>query len=112
MVFGLYDESFAINSTIKVPENVDKGWVMFFVTLLNHTYWVLGATLGGVFGSFISFNIEGLEFVMTALFIVIFVEQSMREEIHLSSLVGLGASIVCLLIFGANNFIIPAMIQS
>lgn len=110
MIFGLCDESFVINSTINVPDNVDKGWVMFFVTLLNHSYWVLGATLGGVFGSLISFNTEGLEFVMTALFIVIFVEQWLKEEKHISSLVGLGVSIVCLLVFGANNFIIPAML--
>ncbi|HWO98842.1 MAG TPA: azaleucine resistance protein AzlC [Bacillus sp. (in: firmicutes)] len=110
MIYGLCDESFAINSTINVPKNVDKGWVMFFVTLLNHSYWVLGATLGGIFGSFIKFNTEGLDFVMTALFVVIFIEQWMKEEKHISSLVGLGASIVCLIIFGGNHFIIPAMI--
>lgn len=110
MVFGLCDESFAINSNITVPKNVDKGYVMFFVTLLNHLYWVLGATLGGIFGSFIKFNTEGLDFVMIALFVVIFIEQWMKEEKHISSLVGLGASIVCLIIFGGNNFIIPAMI--
>lgn len=110
MIFGLCDESFAINNTIKVPENVDKGWVMFFVTVLNQVYWVLGATLGGVFGSFINFNTEGLEFVMTALFVVIFLEKWMSEEKHYSSLVGLAASIICLIIFGGSHFIIPAMI--
>lgn len=110
MIFGLCDESFAINSTINVQKNVDKSLVMFFVTLLNHSYWVIGATLGGIFGSFIKFNTEGLEFVMTALFVVIFIEQWMKEEKHISSLVGLGASIVCLIAFGGNNFIIPAMI--
>ncbi|MGG1679466.1 azaleucine resistance protein AzlC [Neobacillus sp. NRS-1170] len=110
MIFGLCDESFAINNTINVPMNVDKGWVMFFVTLLNHFYWVLGATLGGIFGSFIKFNTEGLDFVMTSLFVVIFIEQWMKEEKHISSLVGLGASIVCLIIFGGNSFLIPAMI--
>jgi len=83
---------------------------MFFVTFLNHCYWVLGATIGGVFGSFVTFNTEGLEFVMTALFVVIFIEQWMNEEKHLSSLIGLGASIVCLLIFRGSHFIIPAMI--
>src|SRR5689334_19426461 len=61
MIFGLCDESFAINSTISVPNHIDKDWVMFFVTLLNHSYWVLGATLGGIFGSFIKFNTEGLD---------------------------------------------------
>jgi 4-azaleucine resistance transporter AzlC len=110
MIFGLCDESFAVNSTINVPNNIDKGWVMFFVTLLNHFYWVLGATLGGIFGSLIQFNTEGLDFAMTALFVVIFIEQWLKEEKHFSSLIGIGMSIVCLIIFGENNFIIPAMI--
>lgn len=110
MVFGLCDETFAINNTIDVPKHVNRGWVMFFVTVLNQCYWVLGATLGGVFGSFITFNTEGLEFVMAALFIVIFLEQWMKEKNHRSSLIGLGASIVCLIIFGGSSFIIPAML--
>lgn len=110
MVFGLCDEAFAINSSIHIPKHVDKGWVMFFVTLLNHSYWVLGAALGGIFGSFINFNTEGLEFVMTALFVVIFIENWMKEENHISSLIGVAASIGCLMIFGESNFIIPAMI--
>lgn len=110
MVFGLCDETFAINNTINVPEHINKGWVMFFVTVLNQCYWVLGATIGGVFGSLIKFNTEGLEFVMTALFIVIFLEQWMKEKNHRSSLIGLGASIVCLIIFGGSSFIIPAML--
>ena len=110
MIFGLCDESFAVNRTISVQNNVDKGWVMFFVTLLNHCYWVLGATLGGIFGSLIQFSTEGLEFAMTALFVVIFIEQWLKEEKHYSSLIGIGMSIVCLISFGENNFIIPAMI--
>lgn len=110
MVFGLCDETFAINNTINVPEHINKGWVMLFVTVLNQCYWVLGATIGGVFGSLIKFNTEGLEFVMTALFIVIFLEQWMKEKNHRSSLIGLGASIVCLIIFGGSSFIIPAML--
>jgi len=110
MIFGLCDESFAINRSIDVPNHVDKSWVMFFVTLLNHCYWVLGAALGGIFGSFIKFNTEGLDFVMTALFVVIFLDQWMKEKNHISSLIGLGASIVCLIIFGGSHFIIPTMI--
>lgn len=109
MIFGLCDESFAINSAIDVPKNVDKGWVMFFITLLNHSYWVLGAAIGSIFGSLIKFNTEGLDFVMTSLFIVIFIEQWMKEGNHLSPLVGLGTSIVCLILF-RDNFIVPAMV--
>lgn len=110
LIFGMCDESFAINSSAKIPAHVDKGWYMFFVTLLNHSYWVVGATVGSLFGSVIKFNTEGLEFVMTALFVVIFLEQWMKEDKHHSSLIGLGVSTLCLIIFGGENFIIPAML--
>ncbi len=109
MIYGLCDESFSINSTVDVPKHVDKGWFMFFVTLLNHSYWVIGSAIGGIFGSFVKFNTEGLEFVMTALFVVIFIEQWMKEKKHHSALAGLGLSAISLIIFGGNYFIIPAM---
>lgn len=110
LIFGMCDESFSINYTAEIPEDVDRGWFMFFVNLLNQFYWVLGATLGGVFGSLIHFNTEGLEFVMTALFVVIFMDQWMREKNHTASFVGLGLSLICLLVFGAEDFMIPAML--
>ena len=104
------DESFSINYTADVPRDVNKGWFMFFVTLLNHFYWFSGATLGGLFGSFIHFNTEGLDFVLTAMFVVIFMEQWLKEKNHISSLLGLALSLICLVAFGADNFIIPAML--
>lgn len=110
LIFGLCDESFSINCTVTVPKNVDKGWFMFFVTLLNHFYWFLGSTLGGIFSSFIKFNTEGIDFVMTALFIVIFLEQWKKEKVHISALIGLFVPILCLIIFGNQSFIIPSMI--
>jgi len=110
LIYGMCDESFSINCTVDVPKNVDKGWFMLFVTLLNHSYWVIGATIGGIFGSLVKFNTEGLDFVMTALFVVIFIEQWIKEKKHVSALVGLGLSAVCLIIFGGSNFIIPAML--
>lgn len=82
---------------------------MFFVTLLNHFYWFSGSTLGGIFGSLIHFNTEGLDFVMTAMFTVIFLEQWLKDRQHISALLGLGISLLCLWIFGADNFIIPSM---
>ena len=109
LIFGMCDESFSINYTAEVPAGVDKGWFMFFVTLLNHFYWFSGATLGGIFGSLIHFNTEGLDFVMTAMFVVIFLEQWLKEENHLSALLGLGLSTVCLVAFGPDNFMIPSM---
>lgn len=110
LIFGMCDESFSINCTANVPEGIDRGWFYFFVTLFNHFYWFLGATLGGIFGSLLNFNMEGLEFVMTALLVVIFLENWMKEKNHISSLLGLALSFICLLIFGSSNFIIPSML--
>ena len=98
------------NYTADIPEGIDKSWFMFFVTLLNQLYWVSGASLGGIFGSLIHFNTEGLDFVMTAMFVVIFLEQWLKEKNHISALAGLGVSFVCLFVFGAENFMIPAML--
>lgn len=110
LIFGMCDESFSINYTADIPAGIDRGWFMFFVTLLNHCYWFFGATLGGIFGSLIHFNTEGLDFVMTAMFVVIFMEQWMKEKNHISALVGIGISLLCLIAFGSDNFIIPAMV--
>lgn len=110
LIFGMCDETFSINYTAKIPKDVDKGWFMFFVTLLNHFYWVFGATLGGLVGSLISFDTSGISFVMTAMFVVIFLEQWLKEKNHTSSLIGIGTSVLCLVIFGADSFMIPTMI--
>lgn len=83
---------------------------MFFVTLFNQIYWVIGSTVGAVFGTMIKFSTEGIEFVMTSMFVVIFLEQWKKDKNHLSALFGIGVSLICLLIFGADNFIIPSMI--
>lgn len=109
LIFSMCDESFSINCTARVPLGVDAGWFMFFVTLLNHCYWVAGATLGGLLGGLIQFNTEGLDFVMVALFIVLFLEQWKKERNHFSALLGIAASLACLLVFGADQFILPAM---
>ena len=109
LIFGMCDETFSINYTAEIPSDVDRGWFMFFVTFLNHFYWFSGSALGGIFGSFIHFDTEGLDFVMTAMFVVIFMEQWLKDKQHISALLGLGISILCLLIFGADNFIIPSM---
>ncbi|WP_332237180.1 AzlC family ABC transporter permease [Sporolactobacillus sp. KGMB 08714] len=109
LIFGLCDESFSINYSVTPPKNVDKGWFMFFVTLLNHFYWVAGATLGGILGNYIKFNTRGIDFVLTALFVVIFLSQWTYSKNHLSSSIGILSSAICLFIFGSGNFMIPAM---
>ena len=77
---------------------------------MNHFYWFFGATLGGVLGSLIEFDTEGLDFVMTAMFVVIFLEQWLKEKNHTSSLLGLLLSLICLIAFGADGFMIPSML--
>lgn len=110
LIYGMCDETFSINYTAHIPEGVDKGWFMVFVTLLNQIYWVTGATLGGLCGSLITFNTKGLGFVMTAMFTVIFVEQWLNDRDHTGAYVGVAVSVVCLILFGADDFIIPAML--
>ena len=110
LIYGMCDESFSINATVDVPEDIDKGLFMFFVTMLNQIYWVAGATIGGIFGSFIPFDTKGIEFVMTALFVVIFLENWLKEKDHSASVIGLFISFICLMIFKGTNFIIPSMI--
>ena len=109
LIFGMCDETFSINYTADIPEDVDRGWFMFFVTLLNHFYWVSGATVGGLVGSLLKFNTEGLDFVMTAMFVTIFMNQWMKEKEKYTGLIGIGATLVCLIIFGADSFMVPAM---
>ena len=110
LIFGMCDETFSINCTAQIPDSIDRGWFYFFVTLLNHLYWFAGATLGGLLGSLIHFNTEGLEFVMASMFVVIFLEQWGREKRHISAYIGLAASVLCLRVFGADSFLIPTMI--
>lgn len=110
LIYGMCDETFSINCTAEIPGDCDRGWFYFFVTLLNQLYWVGGATLGGLLGNLITFDTKGLDFVMTAMFIVIFLEQWLKEKHHFSEWAGLASSVVCLLIFGKDNFMIPTMI--
>lgn len=109
LIYGMCDESFSVNYTAEIPEDVDKGWFMFFVNLLNQIYWVAGATIGGILGGVIAFNTNGIEFVMTAMFVVIFLEQWLKEKNHIPSILGLVISVVCLILFGADRFMIPSM---
>ena len=110
LIFGLCDESFSINCTIEPPKDVNKKYFMFFVTLLDQSYWVIGSAIGGLLGSVMSFETRGIEFVMTAMFIVIFLEQWLKHKRHICELAGLFISVLCLILFGAKSFIIPSMI--
>lgn len=110
LIYGMCDESFTVNCSVTPLPEVDRGWFMFFVTLLNQAYWVGGATLGALLGYVIRFDTKGIEFVMTALFVVMFLNQWEESKDHRSAITGLGCSFFCLLVFGSGRFIIPAMV--
>lgn len=110
LIHAITDETFSINCTAEVPEHVDRVWFYFFTSLLDHSYWVIASIIGGVLGNLIPFNSEGLDFVMTAMFVVIMLEQWLKDDDHSSAWIGLIASVGCLMIFGPDNFLIPTMI--
>jgi 4-azaleucine resistance transporter AzlC len=110
LIFGLSDETFSIVCSTEPSEGINRNWFMFFITLLDHGYWVLGSVLGGMLGSIISFNTKGLDFVLTALFVVIFVGQWKSQKNHKPAVIGVLCSVICLVVFGQSNFIIPSMI--
>lgn len=109
LIYGMCDETFSVNYVADIPADVDRGWFMFFVTLLNQIYWVAGATLGGLFGSLITFNTKGLDFVMTALFAVIFLDRLMTEKKHYTAAIGVLSALACRIIFGVDSFMLPTM---
>lgn len=109
LVFGMSDETFALTSSAKVPEGVDRGWFLLWITWLDETYWVVGATVGGLIGPYLAFDLKGLDFVLTAIFADIFSDNWLREKDHTSSVSGLIIAGLCLLTFGADHFIIPSM---
>lgn len=111
LIFGLCDETFSINYTARIPEGVDRERFYFFVTLFNQFYWVSGSTIGGLAGSLMSFNTKGIDFVLTAMFTVIFVDYLLKEKQHVTALAGIGVSALCLILFGSKSFMIPAMIS-
>ena len=109
-IFGLTDETFSLNVSLDIPKTVDKNWVYFLITGLNQFYWVGGTLIGILLSHLITFNTEGIEFVLTALFVTIFVEQWLSTDDHTSASVGLIAAILSLFVFGSDSFLIPAMI--
>lgn len=109
LIFALPDETFSLVCSPDLPDNINEKKYYFFVSLFNQIYWVTGSIIGGILGSAVTFDTSGIDFAMTALFIVIFIEQWEKTKQHLPALTGLGISIVSLLVFGPSNFLIPAM---
>ena len=110
LIFSLTDETFSLLCSADPPQGVDRGLFYFFISLLDQVYWVAGSALGGLAGALLSFNTKGIDFAMTALFVVIFVNQWRESKQHLPALCGLGLTALCLLVFGADNFLLPALL--
>lgn len=110
LIFGLCDETFSINCSTFLPSGIDRGWYYFFVTLLNQFYWVSRSVIGNLLGNLLTFDMRGLDFVLTAMFVVIFLEQYLHDRQHLTAIIGIAATVVSRLVFGPSAFIIPAML--
>ena len=110
LIFGLTDETYSIVCSAKLDDTIDHKKYYLFLTALDHCYWITGCTLGAVLGEILPFSSEGIGYSMTALFIVIMVEQWLTSKEHLPVILGVSTTIVCLVIFGADLFIIPAMV--
>lgn len=110
MIFSLTDETYSLLCGINPPENVDKNQFYLFIALLNQLYWIMGSVIGAVAGSLFKFNTVGIDFVMTALFVVIFVEQWEKTKNHIPAVAGIALTLISLLVFGTQNFIVGSMI--
>ena len=111
LIFTLTDETYSLVCEKDVGEDkAEAGRYYFWVSLLNYSYWVSGSVLGSLIGAYLPFSTEGIEFSLTALFLTVFTEQWLSTKDHLPALVGVGATLLCLLLFGAESFLLFAMI--
>ena len=109
MIHTMTDETYAVNCTLDLPKK-EKEDTMFLVALFSRYYWIVGSVLGGILGQIVPFDLTGLDFCMTALFLIIFIDQWEKAEKHTLALTGLGIGVICLLIFGENRFMLPALL--
>ena len=109
MIHSLTDETYAVDCTLDLPRK-EKEDTMFLVAVLSHCYWMAATVMGAVLGQLIPFELEGIDFCMTALFVIIFMDQWKKASSHVPALAGLSCGIVCLLVFGQSSFILPALI--
>ena len=110
MIFALTDETYSLLCDGKVPEGADPNTYQFLVSLFNQSYWVAGSVIGSLLGGVLPFSTAGIEFSMTALFIASFTEQWLTTRDHIPALTGLLSTLLCLVIFGKDRFLIPAML--
>ena len=110
MIFALTDETYSLLCDGMTPSGVDTNQYRFLVSIFNHSYWVTGSVIGSLLGAVLPFSTEGIEFSMTALFVAAFTEQWLTTKDHIPALTGLICTLLCLVVFGKDNFLIPAML--
>ena len=110
LIFSLTDETYSLLCDGKVPEGTDPDRYRFLVSLFNHSYWVLGSVIGSLISNILPFSSAGIEFSMTALFIASFTEQWITTQDHVPAITGLLGTLLCLVAFGPERFLIPAML--
>ncbi len=111
LIFALTDETYSLVCSEESVKGIKEPKEYYFlVSLFNQSYWVIGSVIGSLLGNIIPFNVDGIDFALTALFVTIFVEQWLTTKNHLPALVGITSSIACLLVFGTDRFLIPTMI--
>jgi 4-azaleucine resistance transporter AzlC len=110
LIYVLCDETFSMFCTNETPAKIERKYFYFWISFFVYLYWVVGTFLGGLLGNFMTFNLKGLDFAMTALFLVMFLEQLEKKGNRRIALIGFGCTIINLFIFGEKNFIIPSMI--
>ena len=110
LIFALTDETYSLVCTGACLEGLDFHTYCLCVSVLNQVYWIMGSALGALAGAFVNINFAGVDFAMTALFITVFVEQWKSTKNHLPALIGVFSSVLCLIVFGKDNFLIPSMV--
>jgi 4-azaleucine resistance transporter AzlC len=110
MIFALTDETYSMLCDGKAPDGTEKEPYRFFLSLFNHSYWVLGSVLGSLLGAVLPFSTAGIEFSMTALFVASFTEQWLTSRDRIPAVTGVVSTLLCLCVFGRSNFLIPAML--
>jgi len=109
LIYTLCDETFSIVSSVEPPEGIEPKYFYLGISLLDYCYWVFGTLIGGLLGNLVAFNTQGLDFALTALFVVLFLEQMKKSENRIFGLIGIGGALLSRVVFGAENMVLPAL---
>ena len=109
MIFSLTDETYSLLCAVKIPDGLDQKRTMFFLSLFDQCYWITGSVIGALAGQLIQLNTKGVDFSMTALFLVIVLDQWKESKSHVSAVSGFLAGVICLILLGPEHFLVPAM---